>query len=339
MVRVIRPVSWSIRPAIPRRFVPRGAAGTAAGVAGPTAARVVAGVAGRTAARVVAAASAAALLAACSAGPVPSGEPGPSEGPSNGTSSARVAPARLDYALPDDAVTMVFPATGAETRWTQGLDTFGQQVARAAAASCAHDRGIGLPEQVPLAFIRLFELPDLDFIARHGMSESATVPAPAASSAATGGGSPAAIRECQAEGAAAAEELRDTYAPLQQRWFGELVSLRGDPATVRALRTLPGCLAEQGIQARDEQAFMALADAHMQTVAPADLPRAAHELGRAYATCMRPVEAVREPARQRLRARFLTEHADEVSELRATLVPSLRRTEKQLGVRLAFPAP
>ncbi|MFD3932307.1 hypothetical protein [Streptomyces sp. NPDC058614] len=44
---------------------------------------------------------------------------------------------------------------------------------------------------------------------------------------------------------------------------------------------------------------------------------------------MRPVEAVREPARQQLRTRFLAEHADEVSELRRTLVPSLRRAEKQ----------
>ncbi|MFD9330261.1 hypothetical protein [Streptomyces sp. NPDC060065] len=329
---MIRPVSWLISPAPPRRFV----TGAAAGVMGRTAARIAARVMGRTAARIAAAAAVAALLVACSADPGPSdGEPGPSDG----TSSARVAPARLDHALPDDPVRMLFPATGAETRWTQGLDTFGQQVARAAADSCARDRGIGLPEQVPLAFIRFFELPDLDFIAQHGTSASATVPAPAASPGATRTGSPAEIRQCRAEGSAAADALRDSYAALQGRWYSELVSLRRDPATVRALKTLPGCLAGFGIQARDEQAFMALADARMQSAAPADLPRAERELGRAYASCMRPVEAVREPARQQLRTRFLTEHADEVGELRRTLVPSLRQAEKQFGVRLSFPAP
>ncbi|MFD8734054.1 hypothetical protein ACFV06_03950 [Streptomyces sp. NPDC059618] len=54
---------------------------------------------------------------------------------------------------------------------------------------------------------------------------------------------------------------------------------------------------------------------------------------------MRPVEAVREPARLRLRARFLTDHATEVRTLRATLVPSLHRAEEKNGVRLVFPAP
>jgi hypothetical protein len=54
---------------------------------------------------------------------------------------------------------------------------------------------------------------------------------------------------------------------------------------------------------------------------------------------MRPVEAVREPARLRLRRHFLADHDDEIRELRETLVPSLRRAEKQHGLGLVFPAP
>ncbi|MFI6334648.1 hypothetical protein [Streptomyces sp. NPDC050535] len=288
-------------------------------------------------ARIAAAATAALLAlcsAACSAGSGPSGTPDAS-----GRPPSPVTPARLSHALPDDPVRMLFPATGAETRWTQGLGTFGQQTARAAAALCASDRGIALPEQVPLAYIRFSELPDLDFLARHGFSQSAEVPTTAARPVVARSGSAAAVRRCQAEGTAAAEELSETYAPLQARWFDALASLRTDPAVRRAVGTLPDCLAGHGLRVRDENGFFALVDANLNSAAPAELPYVERELGSAYAACMRPVEAVREPARLRLRARFVTEHADEISELRATLVPALRESEKRLGVRLAFPAP
>lgn len=294
-----------IRPVIPRRFV----------------------------VRTTALAAAAAILAACSAD---AGPPGASPAPP-------VAPAAsVSHALPDDPVRMLLPATGAETRWSQGLDTFGQQVAHAAAVACAHNRGIDLPPtQPPPAFIRLFELPDLDFVARHGFSQSAVVPdrTPVASPDAARSGTPDAIRSCLAAGAAAAKALRDAYAPLQQRWFSELTSLRRDPATVRALGTLPSCLAGHGINVPDENGFFALADARLQSAAPVDAPHTDRALGRVYAACMRPVEAVREPARLRLRTRFLTEHAAQVGELRKNLVASLRQAEKRYGVRLSFPAP
>ncbi|MFC3577678.1 hypothetical protein ACFOZ0_31340 [Streptomyces yaanensis] len=285
---------------------------------------------GRIVAR-VATAAAAALLTACSASPAPS---------AHGSSPEPLTPASLSHALPPDPVRMVLPATGAETRWTQGLDVFVRQVGRTVEASCARQQGIALPAQAPLAFIRYYDLPDLDFIARHGTSESAPVPTPSARPAvAARAGSPAAINRCRTEGRTAADALRGTYAELQGQWFGEVASLRRDPHTLRALRTLSRCLAGHGIQARDENAFFALSDARMQTAAPAELAGAEREVGRAYADCMRPVEAVREPARLRLRARFLADHADEIRELRRTLVPLLHRAEEQHGVRLAFPAP
>ncbi|MGW1723462.1 hypothetical protein ACWCQK_11105 [Streptomyces sp. NPDC002306] len=293
------------------------------------------------------------LVTACSADP----------GRSPGAPARAVAPARLGHALPDDPVRMVLPATGAETRWTQGLDVFGQQVTRAAAAGCADQGGFRLPrEQVPVAFIRFFELPDLDFIARHGMSASAEVPAVnasvptvvnssvptvvnssaptvASSSGAVRAGGATEVGRCRAAGTTASAALRDLYVPLQQKWFGEVVTLREDPAVLHVLRGLPDCLAEQGVPARDEQGFMAAADARQQRAAPEDLPATEAELGATYATCMRPVEAVREPARLRLRDRFLADHADEIRELREALVPALRTAERRYGVPLVFPEP
>lgn len=285
----------------------------------------------RFAARTAVAATAVVLLAACSA-VIRSGG-------TAGTSSAPVASARLTQALPGDPARMLLPATGAETRWTQGLDVFARQVSRAAAAACAHDRGIGLPEQVPLAFIRFSEVPDLDFLARHGFGQSAPVPTPTARPVAARSGSAAAVRACRVEGETAADALRDPYAGLQGRWFAELAALRRDPATARALRTLPGCFAGHGIKVRDEDGFFGFADARLNSATPMELPGADLELGRAYADCMRPVEAVREPARLRLRERFLADHADDIRELREALVPSLRRAEERYGLRLAFPAP
>ncbi|MEV7148629.1 hypothetical protein AB0O05_19285 [Streptomyces sp. NPDC093084] len=263
---------------------------------------------------------------------------GPARQPVAGPRAATVTPARLSDTLPADPVRMVLPATGAESRWTQGLDVFVRQVQRVAATSCARDRGFTLPEQVPLAFIRYYELPDLDFIARHGTSESAAVPAPSASPAPARTGSAADVRACLAEGTAAAQALRARYAAVQGQWFGTLTTLRRDPATLDALGTLPDCLARYGVRARDENAFFALADARMQTSGPEGPDNA---LGRAYAACMRPVEAVREPARAELRTRFLAApgHADAVRAVRTTLVPALRAAQRRYGVPLVFPQP
>jgi hypothetical protein len=287
-----------------------------------------------------------------------------------------VSAARLSTALPDDPVRMVLPATGRESRWTQGLDVFVRQQARAAATSCARKHQTNLPVQAPLTFIRYYELPDLDFVARHGMSESAAVPAAAPQPAASvsrptttsagarresqserdiaggtgnrqgnavgdgdGSSDTPAARRCLAEGTEAAAALRRTYAALQGKWFDTLVSLRRDAAVLRALGTLPDCLSRHGIRVRDENGFFALADAQQQTAAPDQLPAVEHKLGSAYAECMRPVETVREAARLRLRARFLAQHDDAVRTLRKTLYPRLHRAAKEHGLRLVFPAP
>lgn len=257
----------------------------------------------------------------------------------SGTRAAPVTPARLGRTLPADPVRMVLPATGAETRWTQGLYVFGQQVDRAAGADCARRGGFALPAEIPLAFIRFFALPDLDFIARHGLSTSAAVPAPATAPSTARTATAAEVRRCRAEGAKAAAVLSDIYLPVEQRWFGELGSVDRDPATVRARRGLSGCLSAHGVEARDEQQFMAVADARQQSATAAELPAVEAESGRVYATCMRPVEAVRAPARLHLRTGFRTAHTAEIRTLRTKLLPALRAAEQRYGVPWVFPEP
>ncbi|MGW3102354.1 hypothetical protein [Streptomyces sp. NPDC001100] len=259
--------------------------------------------------------------------------------PSGTRAAAPVTPARLGRTLPDDPVRMVLPATGAETRWTQGLYVFGQQVTREAAAGCARRGGFALPREIPLAFIRFFALPDLDFIARHGLSTSADVPATAVAPSTARTATAAEVRRCRAEGAKAAAALSDIYLPVEQRWFGRLGALDDDPATVRARRGLSGCLSAHGVRAGDEKSFMAVADSRQNSATAAELPAVEGELGRIYATCMRPVEAVRAPARLRLRAGFLTEHTAEIRALRTKLLPAVRRAERQYGLTLVFPEP
>ncbi|MFF4398490.1 hypothetical protein [Streptomyces sp. NPDC001480] len=284
-----------------------------------------------------AATAAALLLAACSAG---AGRPG-------SALTTPVSPARLTHTLPDDPLTMVLPALGAETRWAQGLDVFVQQVGRVTATACARDRDTDPPAAVPLAYIRFFDVPDLAFIARHGLSQSAEVPRPTASprlhpaprSTAVRTARSGPVRDCADEGTAAVAALRDTYAPLQRQWFTEVAALRRDPAVIRALAGLPDCFAGRGIPARDEMAFMGRAEERESSAGPAELPAVERSVGRTYATCMRPVEAIREPARLRLRNAFLTTHSDEARDLRRALVPTLRTAERRYGLRLSFPAP
>ncbi|MFD0306119.1 hypothetical protein [Streptomyces sp. NPDC127119] len=285
-------------------------------------------------ARAALATTAALLLGACSVTTEPTAATGPVPGP-----PATVAPAKVTRTLPDDPALMVLPATGAESRWTQGLDVLRQQVARSVAADCAREAGTGLPPEPPLAFISYAELPDLAYLGRHGFGHGTEVPVLASSATPVRTGSDAEIRRCRTRGQAAGEKVREAYLPLQRLWFGELSASRRDPAAVRALRTLPGCLAGKGYRVRDEEAFFALVDKTMMNASTADYARQDRALGSAYATCMRPVEAAREPLRRTLRRQFLDTHAQEVRELRTALFPALRDAERTYDVRLIFPTP
>ncbi|MEV5607336.1 hypothetical protein [Streptomyces sp. NPDC052225] len=251
-------------------------------------------------------------------------------------SAAPAPPTTVTRAMPSDIAAVLLPSTGPQTRWAQGLDTFGTLAAKAATRSCADSHGVTMPQTMPGMFFRIMEIPDLPFIRLHGFDggfapgESSTA-APAAAPASP---SPAQQR-CTREGMKAGRELKDIYVPLQSKWWTRTASLRRDPRVEAAFRHFGACLSDHDVPAKDENAFFALADRRMQA---GDTAGAQH-LGNVYATCMTPVEAVREPLRKKLNAQFRAAHASELKRLNTALPAKIHELEKRYGIQISFPAP
>ncbi|MFI6334351.1 hypothetical protein [Streptomyces sp. NPDC050535] len=259
------------------------------------------------------------------------------------------AAAPLSHALPQDPVPMVLPATGADTRLTVGLGTFGQTVSAAVTARCAHDAGRPRPQGPPPMFVRLGALPDLDLLERDGFNGGPAPDLPsvlrtAADSAEPGAASAddsdAVVLRCAAAGTTAVRALDALSSPLQSEWWNTLDTLRSQPRVRHALAEVPKCLDRRhNLRVDNEDDFFALVDSRLAEHADdtTALVREDHELAGAYADCMRPVEAVREPLRQKLRERFVAENSREIASLRSQLGPAVRELEKRHGVHISFP--
>lgn len=265
-------------------------------------------------------------------------------GPSASSTEAAAAPAvprssPVTYEVPADLTPAVLPATGAEARWSQGLDAFGEAVAEAEVRGCVRARGETMPALVPLAFTRYMDLPDLDFIRRHGFGSTAL---PASSSTeSTEGREPGPpdgsavsgpVRRCMAAGQRVLNDFRALYGPLRMSWFREIGRLAADESVARVYGAFPSCLARRGVKVTGEDRFFGLVDRRL-AAGRSDLDLAAD-----YTACMAPVEAVREPLRAALRDRFAAAHRQEIEELTDKLMPRVRRLEARYGVRLCFPA-
>ncbi|MFJ3792310.1 hypothetical protein [Kitasatospora sp. NPDC090091] len=275
-----------------------------------------------------------ALTAACSeAGPASSA---PSSAP------AAVASAAVAYGLPADLTPMLLPATGPDTRLTQGLDGFASLVRDRATRACLSAAGVRMPDAPPAMFIRLFEIPDLDHISRNGFSPTAVpgaAPSGPAPSDAAGPADSAVQRRCGAEGDAAAGSLHSLYGPLQNRWLTGLAAVEKEAPVVAARQQLPGCLAGRAIRADGEQSFFDQVDRALQTAGTPDAARTEDlRLGAAYAACMQPVEAQREPLRAALRAGFVREHEGELDAARKALPQRVAELERRYSVRFGVPA-
>ncbi|MFD5629089.1 hypothetical protein [Streptomyces sp. NPDC127072] len=247
---------------------------------------------------------------------------------------------------------MVLPATGADSRLTVGLGTFGQTVGAAVTARCTSDAGRPRPQGPPPMFVRLGALPDLDLLERTGFNggPSPELPsvlrtsAPPAEPGADGtghGDSDTVVRRCAAAGTAAVRGLDALSSPLQGKWWNELDTLRDQPQVRHALTKLPECLDHRhNLRVNSEDDFFALVDSRLADHADDDaaLVREDRKLAVAYADCMRPVEAVREPLREKLRERFVAENSRAIASLRSKLGPAVRELEKRHGVRISFPA-
>ncbi|MFE1548102.1 hypothetical protein [Streptomyces sp. NPDC058718] len=257
--------------------------------------------------------------------------------------SGVVSPPGVRKGVPQDITAMVLPATGVDTRLTRGLDGFAQAVGHARLRDCVRRQGVGLPEVPPPAYIGWSDLPDLEFIGRHGLTlnvpvlpeaETADSPDP------VGRNDPAAQRRCGQDAQAVTREFKDLYAPVQSQWWPEVSAVRDDPRTREALRGLSDCLERYGIRVDDQNGFFALVDRTVQGIEDADeAARADRGLGAAYSACMAPVEAVREPLLVKRRTAFQASHQDELLALRRTLLPRIRELERRYGLSFARPVP
>ncbi|MGW1211448.1 hypothetical protein ACWD5F_17645 [Streptomyces sp. NPDC002499] len=294
------------------------------------------------------------LMVVAIAGCSPSANPAPHRSDRSGQSgqsdAARrtTAAARLSHALPQDPIPMVLPATGADTRLTVGLGTFGQTVGAAVTARCAQDAGRPRPQGPPPMFVRLGTLPDLDLLERDGFNGGPAPDLPSvlrttsdSASAVPGAASDdAVVRRCAAAGADAVRGLDALVSPLQSKWWNRLDALAARPQVRHVLAQLPACLERRhGLRVSSEDDFFALVDSRLARRADDADAFAAEdrELAGAYADCMRPVEAVREPLREKLRERFVAENGHEIAALRAKLGPTMEQLEKRHGVGFSFP--
>lgn len=241
-------------------------------------------------------------------------------------------PVRITYGVPKVVTPLVLPATGAETRWSQGLDAFAQSIGDATSRACARSLGTALPDHPPPAYIRRAELPDLDFIRQHGFG-AVPVALPDPSPAGTSIGVSPAGQRCLRQGAEAMRDFRGLYATTQSTWMTEVVGLHAAPAVHEAFRALGPCLTGKGIEAADEEALFVLADRRLAA------NRTDADLALAYTTCMAPVETILSPLRERLRARFIATHGVRLRELNRTLPARIGQLQALHGIRLSFPLP
>ncbi|MFE5943636.1 hypothetical protein [Streptomyces sp. NPDC056480] len=282
------------------------------------------------------AAALASVLSACTGAPEAATRQQQAAAAPSAPATASV-PAKVSYGMPADVASLVLPTSGEGTRATQGLDAFGKLASAWAVHHCAREQGETVPDGPPPMFTRFFAVPDLDYLRAHGFGEAVDVPGapPRTPSSAQAPAEPGpALRKCLAEARSGGQELPRVYQALQARWFRELAPLDRAPEVLRARAGVPGCLAAHDVKAKDENAFFALVDARLQ----ASDAQGGRRLGAVYATCMAPVEAVREPLRRQLAERFRAEHRAEIATVVTELPKRVRELEERYRIRFSVPA-
>ncbi|MEU6275860.1 hypothetical protein ABZ871_26115 [Streptomyces populi] len=259
--------------------------------------------------------------------------------PGSGHAAPAARPVTVTHAMPSDITDVVLPASGEESRWTQGLDALPRQAADKVTRRCIASHAAAMPAQPPVSFIRYSDVPDLGFIAGHGFN---AVPVPGAADTAAGSpgaaaasGPDATQRTCLTRGAAVAIDFRKSYLPLQNQWWQAVTSLKSAPEASAAFGGFSRCLARHEVRVKDESAFFDLVDKRLQ----AGDTKSDRSLGATYAACMKPVESARVPLREHLRDGFRKEHREEIERMRTELPREIQELEQRYGVRISFPAP
>ncbi|WP_055566395.1 hypothetical protein [Streptomyces atriruber] len=237
---------------------------------------------------------------------------------------------KVRYSEPSsaDVIPMLFPATGVESRRTQGLTGLLALAQDVRTKACTTPTGGAPADDPPAMFVRRMALPDLAYVRAHGFT-SPPVPTLAASP------------RCADATEERITSLGKMIAPLQARWWKVVESVNDEPTVQRAYTKLKGCFAGHGLAADDEDAFFGVVDSRLS--ARGSDPRAAERedrrLGALYARCMAPVEAVREGLRQQRRKAFLKSHSAEVGRLQNTLPERLDQVEDSFDVHYSAPTP
>ncbi len=225
--------------------------------------------------------------------------------------SSRSHPGLTVTALSPDLVSAYFPVSGAELDQPSAVQALFDEVRQNALSACMKAEGFRVPGFQGEGPIHMATMPDLGFIKAHGFDIPTHVDvgenlatAPLAKQQAF----EHAFQHCGAVADAPVSRFTRTVLPLASRWVAIEESAQDDPAVVRAYAGFVTCLHKAGISVADEAGFFAYGDGLHNDQAQYEVA------SKVYLPCITPVEKVRLPLRESLRATFFNDHA---SELRA----------------------
>lgn len=211
--------------------------------------------------------------------------------------------------LSPDLVSAYFPVSGAEPDQPSAVQALFDEVRQNALSACMKAEGFRVPGFQGEAPIHLATMPDLGYIKAHGFNSVTHVDVGENLATAPPSKQQAferAFPHCGAVADAQVSRFAKTVLPLAGSWMTIADSVQDDPAVVRAYAGFVTCLHKAGINVADEMGFFSYVDG-----LPND--QAQYEVAsKVYLPCIIPVEKVRLPLRESLRATFFNDHSDEL---------------------------
>lgn len=245
-------------------------------------------------------------------------------GPADGGQSSAPSAQQLH----DAVIAALFPATGADFTFdaTHGLRAFSQSVFQHDVAACMAQKDAPYMPDLTAPVVHVNDFPDLSVLSEQGLSGPAE-PGVSADSP---------LGQCNASVARSADAQRwetTLRGPLPEEWMQTATAVDHDPRVLTAYQAFGPCAAAHGVAAASESDFFGYADGSEQSAATEAQRRAIDvHLGRIYATCMQPIEAVRSHIRTGLRGTFLDQHQADVQRIEQQVAMSVAALEQKTGV-------
>jgi len=190
--------------------------------------------------------------------------------------------------------------------------------------------GTGFPVNPPSAALVYggdnTEFPELQYLSQHGflVMEPPSYPGPNPTRGMSSVRYGSAERRCRTSTSAGFHSLIETGAPLQQQWMSTVTAIDAGPQFQRALVGWRSCTQRAGVDVTTISDFFTYADSQAHGGSTQD----SIHLGRIYARCLGPAEAVRDQLRQQARVSFLSNHASAVAELTSMLASLKVQSER-----------